>query len=110
MLQNARFLQHELPIRMAQRVEELVSLPDTKAAPSQGAAHGVQRVVHWYMNFIESMLECKPVTNHIEEQRFCAVLSHILQHNQEVRLTWIMHESLLQRCHTPRVLATARLT
>ena len=49
-LHNALFLQHELPIRMAQRIEELRTLPfGLHQSPA------ILQVIDWYSSFVDTL-------------------------------------------------------
>ena len=73
-LQSAIFLQRELPIRMAQRIEELRTLPF-------GLKHSkpICDVTAWYSSFIESLIEMPPLASGADEERFTAAVETMLQ-------------------------------
>lgn len=73
-LQNAIFLHRELPIRMAQRIEELRSLPFglDRASP-------ILRVCGWYEKFVSELTTIPRLTTSHEERHFTSVISRQLQ-------------------------------
>jgi pyruvate dehydrogenase kinase 2/3/4 len=73
-LQNAIFLQRELPIRMAQRVEELKTLPF-----GLHQSRPIVQVIDWYSGFVDSLLSMPPLQSCEDEQAFTATIETMLQ-------------------------------
>ena len=73
-LQNAVFLQRELPIRMAQRIEELKSLPfGLDRSPP------ILKVIDWYSHFVDTLTSMPRLANAADEQAFTANIDRQLQ-------------------------------
>ena len=73
-LQNARFLQKELPIRMAQRISELKTLPF-----GLHASKPILTVIDWYSSFVEELTAMPHLADSSDEQRFTATIERMLQ-------------------------------
>ena len=73
-LQNAIFLQHELPIRMAQRIEELKTLPfGLDTSPN------IRKVIDWYSAFVDTLTNIPKVSSEEDEHTFAATIESQLQ-------------------------------
>ena len=73
-LQNARFLQRELPIRMAQRIEELKSLPfGLERSPP------ILKVIDWYSQFVGTLSSLPWLANADDERAFTTIIDQQLQ-------------------------------
>ena len=73
-LQNAIFLQRELPIRMAQRIVELQTLPF-------GLNHSphILKVIGWYSSFVDTITSMPRVSSVHDEDRFTSTIDAQLQ-------------------------------
>ena len=74
-LQNAIFLQHELPIRMAQRIEELRNLPFGLGHDSKP----ILQVIDWYSSFVDTLTAMPRPRDQDDERRFTATIEAQLQ-------------------------------
>jgi len=73
-LQNALFLQRELPIRMAQRVEELKTLPF-----GLHQSRPIMQVIDWYSGFVDTLVSMPRLASCEDEQDFTATIETMLQ-------------------------------
>lgn len=78
-IRNAQFLHKELPIRLAQRIEELSSLPFGLASKS-----GVLEVKEAFTRGFENLLNMNPPQTLADDDKFTTVLKSILQDNTSV--------------------------
>ena len=78
-IRNAQFLHKELPIRLAQRIQELSSLPFGLAEKS-----GVLEVKEAFTRGFESLLVMNPPQTLEDDDQFTTVLKSILQDNTRV--------------------------
>lgn len=73
-LQNAVFLQRELPVRMAQRIEELKSLPF-----GLDRSRPILQVIDWYSHFVDTLTSMPRLANADDERAFTATIDRQLQ-------------------------------
>ena len=73
-LQNALFLQQELPIRMAQRIAELETLPF-----GLHSSEPIRRVIDWYSSYVETLTAMPKLASSDHEQEFTAALESMMQ-------------------------------
>ena len=73
-LQNALFLQRELPIRMAQRIVELKSLPF-----GLHRSTNILTVIDWYTSFFNTLASMPKLETCEDEHRFTEVIETQLQ-------------------------------
>ena len=73
-LQNALFLQKELPIRMAQRVEELKTLPF-----GLHQSRPIVQVIDWYSEFVDTLTAMPRLASCSDEEAFTAEIETMLQ-------------------------------
>ena len=73
-LQNAIFLHHELPIRMAQRIEELRNLPF-----GLHESKPILQVIDWYSSFVDTLTTMPRLSNSDDERRFTETIEAQLQ-------------------------------
>lgn len=78
-IRNAQFLHKELPIRLAQRIEELSTLPFGLAGKS-----GVIEVKEVFVRGFDCLLSMNPPQTLEDDERFCLILRTILQDNSIV--------------------------
>ena len=78
-LQNALFLQHELPIRMSQRIVELRSLPFGLSNSEQ-----VRSVIDWYSTYVDQLTSFPIPKTDDDERSFTELLSSNIQGNSTV--------------------------
>lgn len=78
-IRNAQFLHKELPIRLAQRIEELTNLPFGLAQKQ-----GVLEVKEVFVRGFENLLTMNPINSLDDDERFTALLKTILQDNTSV--------------------------
>ncbi|CAN5317152.1 hypothetical protein BH09SUM1_BH09SUM1_21650 [soil metagenome] len=71
-LQSARFLHREMPIRLAQKVKELESMPDgLVSVPS------IALVRDWYLQSFWEMADFPEMQSEEDEAKFCRMISRI---------------------------------
>jgi pyruvate dehydrogenase kinase 2/3/4 len=73
-LQNALFLQRELPIRMAQRIEELKTLPF-----GLHQSKPIEQVIEWYSSFVDTLTAMPRLADASDEQKFTSAIEAMLQ-------------------------------
>ena len=78
-IRNAQFLHKEIPIRLAQRIEELSTLPFGLAAKK-----GVIEVREVFARGFDCLLTMNPPQTLEDDERFCLILKSILQDNSSV--------------------------
>jgi pyruvate dehydrogenase kinase 2/3/4 len=78
-LRNAQFLHKELPIRMAQRAMDLLTLPH-----GLNETIAVRKVASIYLKYIEMFQNTPPPTNMKEEAEFTDMLQNIILDRQTI--------------------------
>jgi len=81
-LRNAQFLHKELPIRMAQRAMDLLTLPHGLNETSH-----VRKVASIYLKYIEMFQQTAPPTTLQEEQAFTDMLQNIILDRQKIPMS-----------------------
>ena len=81
-LRNAQFLHKELPIRMAQRAMDLLTLPHGLNETS-----AIRQVALVYLKYIEKFQNMAPPTNMQEEAEFTDMLQNIILDRQTIPIS-----------------------
>ncbi len=71
-LEAARFLHHEMPIRLARKVKELENFPR-----GLSKVRWIQVVKSWYTQSFKEMVEFPTVRSLEDDKKFCALIDHI---------------------------------
>jgi len=79
LVQNAAFLQHELPVRLAQRVTDMQRLPFIV-----GCNPHVQGVYRLYLTSLEKLAGLRPVVTSDDEVRFSRLLGQLVDDHTDV--------------------------
>lgn len=79
---NTKFLHRELPIRIAQRLQDLNNMP-------AGLSHNphVMQIINWYSQYLVQLSNAKTPKSTQSEEEFTALVEHILEDNTHVVLT-----------------------
>jgi pyruvate dehydrogenase kinase 2/3/4 len=92
-LRNAQFLHKEIPIRMAQRAMDLLTLPH-----GLNEMKHVRQVASVYLRYIEQFQQMPPPTTSTQEAAFTDMLSRIMLDRQHIPMaiaqgisSWIAH-------------------
>eukprot|EP00639_Heterosigma_akashiwo_P037410 CAMPEP_0194712672 /NCGR_PEP_ID=MMETSP0296-20130528/4691_1 /TAXON_ID=39354 /ORGANISM="Heterosigma akashiwo, Strain CCMP2393" /LENGTH=278 /DNA_ID=CAMNT_0039611141 /DNA_START=93 /DNA_END=925 /DNA_ORIENTATION=+ len=78
-LLNSQFLHQELPIRIVQRIQELKNFPHGLSETPE-----IQKVIHWYMQYANDILEFPKPQTLQDDANFTALLSTILLDNTTI--------------------------
>lgn len=89
LLENARLLHKELPIRLARRADELAKMPY-----GLSGMEPVQRVRSWYVRSFNEMISMRAPATEADEAAFAAVLEGVLDRHSAVVPT--MAQGILQ--------------
>ena len=81
-LRNAQFLLHELPIRMARRAMDLLTLPHGLSQTTH-----IRNVAEKYMKYIEMLQQITPPTTDEEETAFTNILQSIVIDGKSIPMT-----------------------
>lgn len=81
-LRNAQFLLHELPIRMARRAMDLLTLPH-----GLNQTINIRNVAQTYIKYIEMLQQMKPPTTDEEETAFTNMLQSIVIDRKSIPMT-----------------------
>jgi pyruvate dehydrogenase kinase 2/3/4 len=82
LLKNAQFLHHEVPIRIAQRLQELSSLPYGLSETSH-----IQSVTSWYTHYLDSFLRSRQPRVIMETKDITETCEYVLMNQDAVQQT-----------------------
>jgi len=81
LMQVASFLRHELPIRLAKRINDL------DAVPMMSEMASVQQVREWYLTSLLELAQVGELTTKEEEEKFAVVVENIYERHAGVLVT-----------------------
>jgi len=81
MLRSSQWMQEQLPVRLARRIEDFIQLPHVVVSNPQ-----VNTVLHHYLDTFDAVSSFPPVTEQEHVERFRELISHHMQlHNHGTR-------------------------